>query len=44
MWRGGLDVQIRARRNDTAFSATMIDDADISSADTSGRSERSGEL
>jgi hypothetical protein len=32
--------QIRARRNDTAFSATMIEESDISSAETSGRSDQ----
>lgn len=35
--RGG---QIFARRNETALSATMIDDADISSAEISGRSDQ----
>lgn len=36
--------QIFARRNDTAFSATVMDDADIRSADTSGRSDQPREL
>lgn len=43
-WKCAADrFQMRARRSDTAFSATMIDETDISKADTSGRSDHPSE-
>ena len=34
---------IRVRRSDTALTATMIDERDMSNADTSGRSDQPSE-
>lgn len=36
---GARGPHSRVRRSDTAFSATMMDDRDIKSAETSGRSD-----